>query len=358
MEKEEKIASAVMEARNSRKKNGYLAVDGFWDIADSHSLSEKEAEEALLRLAKEGIKPQVRLDEGPVNKAANDSLSLYYSQMGKYPLLNEEKMDECARKVREIPLLEAALKANGDDQETKQKLEEAKRSKDEMILANLRLVVSIAKKYGDYAHSTPLIDLIQEGNIGLEKAVSRFDPDKGVCFSTYAYYWIRQSIIGYLNGDSRLIHIPTRALSNLRLVQKTIDELSQNLGREPSINEISCQSGLSIEQVSECLSLPLNLLSIDAPIDQDGDDFASFIASDDEEKSKSEIERKEDDVAVQDAINRLTEREKDIVVRNFGLNGEEPESLEAIGKSYGITRERARQIREKALIKMRKGIKR
>ncbi len=358
MEKEDKIVSAVIAAKDSHKKNGYLSVDGFWDIADRYSLSEKEAEEALLHLSKDGIEPQVRIDEGPINKASTDSLSLYYSQMGKYPLLDEEKMNECAKKVREIPRLEAALKANKDDQAALEQLEEAKKSKDEMILANLRLVVSIAKKYGDYAHSTPLIDLIQEGNIGLEKAVSRFDPDKGVCFSTYAYYWIRQSIIGYLNGDSRLIHIPTRALTNLRLVQKTIDELSQNAGSEPSIGEISRQSGLTVEQVSECLSLPLNLLSIDAPIDQDGDDFSSFIASDDEEKSKSEIERKEDDMAVQDAINCLTEREKDIVVRNFGLNGEEPESLEAIGKSYGITRERARQIREKALIKMRKGIKR
>lgn len=343
------------------KKQGRRLDEGeFLDLFEDKELSEAELEKLLSFLKKEGMEP---LEEKPLPKNASlpkDGLTAYYVEMGKYPTLSSEETLRLARLSRSLETLKREYEAKRKEDAPlveilplEKKLTEAKEAKDTLILSNLRLVVSIAKKYAKTS-TIPLIDLIQEGNIGLEKAVEKYDPEKGFRFSTYAYWWIRQGILHALNVDSRPIKIPKRLLMNYKTVQEAKDRLSQSLGRDPCLSELASETGLSAEEIDECLSLPLNTVSIDAPIGDDGDSFASFIKDPDEDTPKTEISDQEETKALGGAMNALTDKEKDIIVRSFGLGDKEPETLEKIGKSYGITRERVRQIRERAIIKMRK----
>lgn len=343
------------------KKQGEQLDEGeLLDLFESENLSEGEFEKILSFLKEEQLEP---LQEKPLPKSAalpKDGLSAYYVEMGKYPALSAEETLRLARLSRSLETLKKEYEEKRKEDAPlseilplEKKLTEAKEAKDTLILSNLRLVVSIAKKYAK-TNAIPLIDLIQEGNIGLERAVEKYDPDKGFRFSTYAYWWIRQGILHALNVDSRPIRIPKRLLRNYKTVQEAKDRLSQTLGRDPSLSELASDTGLSAEEIDECLSLPLNTVSIDAPVGEDGDSFASFIKNPEEDTPKSEISSQEEEIALGGAINTLTDKEKDIIVRSFGLGDKEPETLEKIGKRYGITRERVRQIRERAIIKMRK----
>lgn len=343
------------------KKRGEQFDEGeLLDLFESENLSEGEFEKLLSFLKEEQLEP---LQEKPFPKSAaspKDGLTAYYVEMGKHPALSVEETHRLARLSRSLDALKKEYEAKRKEDaplseilSLEKKLTEAKEAKDTLILSNLRLVVSIAKKYAKTS-SIPLIDLIQEGNIGLERAVEKYDPDKGFRFSTYAYWWIRQGILHALNVDSRPIKIPKRLLKNYKTVQEAKDRLSQTLGRDPSLPELASDTGLSAEEIDECFSLPLNTVSIDAPIGEEGDSFVSFLKDPNEDTAKNEISSQEEEKALGGAINALTDKEKDIIVRSFGLGEKEPETLEKIGKSYGITRERVRQIRERAIIKMRK----
>lgn len=344
-----------------KEKGNSLPENELFDVLLPFELNEKEIGEIFSRLTKVGVHV---LDENEitVKEASNSSsLKLYLSQMGQYPLLTQEEIASFARKAKEIEPLKKALKeakkSNNSDEEKKlsKSLDEAINAKNSIILSNLRLVVSIAKQYA--ANKTlPLIDLIQEGNIGLEKAALKFDPDKGYQFSTYAYWWIRQAMLEALNNNSRMIRIPAHTLDSYKKLQTAYDELANTLSRAPTIEELAKKTSFSEEQINNLLTLPLKTVSMDAPVGDDGDDFSSFIPDNNEEDVGREIEEEDDKEAVSRALTELTPREKEVIARYFGLNGKEAESLEEIGRSFGVSRERIRQIREKALLKMRKGM--
>ncbi len=359
----EETSTIIEQMAALKKENGSLSEEDVLEILGKYDLSEEETEKVFSALAKNGLEANDSSETVP-NSAipSNDGLRFYYSQMGQYRRLSDDETFALAKKVKKIKELQNALeeaKSKRDTQKAdsiQKELEEAINAKNDMILANLRLVVAVAKHYWNYSSSIPLIDLIQEGNLGLEKAVERFDPDKGYRFSTYAYWWIRQAILQFLNGDSRIIKIPSKLLLNSKKARDARDELRQTTGKEPKLNEIAEKAGLTVEQVDECLSLPLGAVSMDAPIGEDGDAFSSIIADPDTESEKKNISKEEDEQIALSAMSILTPKEKEIISRNYGLNGREPESLQEIGDSFGITRERVRQIRERALIKMRKRI--
>ena len=359
----EETSAIIEQIAALKKENGRLSEEDVLEILGKYDLSEEETEKVFSSLAKNGLEPSDPSDVIQNSAdASSDSLSLYYSQMGQYQRLSDEEIFALAKKVKRIKELQNALeeaKKKKDEQESdsiKKELEEAMNAKNDMILANLRLVVDVAKHYWNYSNSIPLIDLIQEGNLGLEKAVEKFDPDKGYRFSTYAYWWIRQAILHFMNGDSRIIKIPSKLLLYSKKVRDARDELKQSTGKEPKLSEIAEKTGLTIAQIDECLSLPLGAVSMDAPIGEDGDAFSSIIADPDTENEKKNISKEEDEQIALSAMSILSPKEKEIISRNYGLNGREPESLQEIGDSFGITRERVRQIRERALIKMRKRI--
>lgn len=351
----DKIADSILSL--NREKGG-LTEEELFEALDQYSLSQEDFNSVLLILKKKGLKEKEEKIER-LSAPLNDPLNLYYNEMGKYPRLSEEETLSLFKTYRKLPALEDELaKAKKEKKDTaniEKSIQEAIEAKNKIILGNLRLVVYVAKKYQN-VRNLPLIDIIQEGNIGLEKAVEKFDPDKGFQFSTYAHWWIKQAVLHALTVDARPIRIPTRLLNNYRTIQKEKDVFTSLKGRAPTDEELSKITKLSPEEIEECSSLPLNTLSIDAPISEDGDEFSSIIKDPSEEDTPSSIGEEENEKAVGEALYALNGREKDIIARSFGLAGKEPESLESIGKSYGITRERVRQLREHALLKMRKKI--
>lgn len=340
------------------KEKGGLTEEELFEALDQYNLSQEDFNETLLALKKKGVQQKEDKIER-LNAPLNDPLNLYYNEMGKYPRLSEEETLSLFKVYQKLPKLEKELqeakKAKKDVSQIEKGIQEAIEAKNKIILGNLRLVVYVAKKYQNISN-LPLIDIIQEGNIGLERAVEKFDPEKGFQFSTYAHWWIKQAVLHALTVEARPIRIPTRLLNNYRMVQKEKDAFISLKGRAPTDEELSKITKLSLKEIEECSSLPLNTLSIDAPISDDGDEFSSIIKDPSEEETPSSLGEEENEKAVDEALYALNDREKDIIARSFGLAGKEPESLESIGKSYGITRERVRQLREHALLKMRKKI--
>lgn len=340
------------------KEKGGLTEEELFEALDQYNLSQEDFDEILLALKKKGVEQKEEKFER-LSAPINDPLNLYYNEMGKYPRLSEEETLALFKTYQNLPKLEKELeeakKANKDVSPIEKGIQEAIEAKNKIILGNLRLVVYVAKKYQN-VRNLPLIDIIQEGNIGLERAVEKFDPEKGFQFSTYAHWWIKQAVLHALTVEARPIRIPTRLLNNYRIVQKEKDAFTSSKGRAPSDEELSKITKLSPKEIEECSFLPLNTLSIDAPISEDGDEFSSIIKDPSEEETPSSLGEEENEKVVDEALYALNDREKDIIARSFGLAEKEPESLESIGKSYGITRERVRQLREHALLKMRKKI--
>lgn len=358
MEKANALKTIVESILSKSKEKGGLTEEELFEMLDQYNLSEEEFNNVLLTLKKKGVSQKEEKLER-LNAPINDPLNLYYNEMGKYPRLREEETLSLFKTYRALPRLEKELeeakKAKKDVSAIEKSIQEAIEAKNKIILGNLRLVVYVAKKYQN-VHSLPLIDIIQEGNLGLERAVEKFDPEKGFQFSTYAHWWIKQAVLHALTVEGRPIRIPARLLNNYRTIQKEQDSFISEKGRAPTEEELSNITKLSRKEIEECSSLPFNTLSIDAPIGEDGDEFSSIIKDPSEEETPNSLNEEENEKALDEALFVLNDREKDIIVRSFGLAGKEPESLESIGKSYGITRERVRQLREHALLKMRKKI--
>jgi RNA polymerase primary sigma factor len=263
---------------------------------------------------------------------ADDSVRLYLREIGKIPLLTAEEELALAKKVK-----------SGD-----------KRAKDQMAEANMRLVVSIAKRY--VGRGLDLLDLIQEGNTGLLRAVEKFDPDRGFKFSTYATWWIRQAITRAIADQARTIRIPVHMVETINKLLRTQRRLTQELNREPTNEEIAAAMEMDVDKVEHIMKIKQDISSLDASVRDDEEDsvLGDFIEDEDAKtptESASEQLLKEQ---VKQILGTLTEREQKILKLRFGLEDGKSHTLEEVGQEFSVTRERIRQIEAKALAKLRK----
>jgi RNA polymerase primary sigma factor len=263
---------------------------------------------------------------------ADDSVRLYLREIGKIPLLNAEE---------ELALAQRVVAGDKD-------------AKDKMAEANMRLVVSIAKRY--VGRGLDLLDLIQEGNTGLLRAVEKFDPDKGFKFSTYATWWIRQAITRAIADQARTIRIPVHMVETINKLLRTQRRLTQELNREPSNEEIAKAMEIEVDKVEHIMKIKQDISSLDASIRDDEEDsvLADFIEDEDtvspEESATGQLLKEQ----VKDMLGALTEREQKILKLRFGLEDGKSHTLEEVGQEFSVTRERIRQIEAKALAKLRK----
>ncbi len=263
---------------------------------------------------------------------ADDSVRLYLREIGKIPLLTAPEELALANQV-----------VAGD-----------KGAKDKMAEANMRLVVSIAKRY--VGRGLDLLDLIQEGNTGLLRAVEKFDPDKGFKFSTYATWWIRQAITRAIADQARTIRIPVHMVETINKLLRTQRRLTQELNREPTNEEIAKEMEIDVEKVEHIMKIKQDISSLDASVRDDEEDsvLADFIEDEDtispEESATNQLLKEH----VKDMLGALTEREQKILKLRFGLEDGKSHTLEEVGQEFSVTRERIRQIEAKALAKLRK----
>ncbi|MFL5925064.1 MAG: sigma-70 family RNA polymerase sigma factor, partial [Gaiellaceae bacterium] len=289
----------------------------------------QEIEERGLEMTDDCCKenaPDATYVNGDLVHATTDALQLFLNEAGRYKLLTADEEVTLAKRIE-----------RGD-----------KQAKDRMINSNLRLVVSIAKKY--QGHGISLLDLIQEGIIGLIRAVEKFDWRRGFKFSTYATWWIRQAVQRGVANKSRTIRIPVHIADREQRIARAERALAPKLGRQPTEEEVAKQAKLPLKQVREVRQAARAITSLDRPIGSEnegalGDLFASEQVAPEEELTVS----LETDV-LRRAVSQLPEREREVVKRRYGLNGDrDPASLEAIGRELGLTRERVRQIEARAL---------
>ena len=279
--------------------------------------------------------------------ALDDPVRMYLKEIGRVPLLSMEDEKNLAMKI-EAGENEMAKNGSANEVVVGQG-EEAKR---QLTEANLRLVVSIAKKY--VGRGMLFLDLIQEGNLGLIRAVEKFDYRKGYKFSTYATWWIRQAITRALADQARTIRIPVHMVETINRLIKISRQLLQELGRDPSVEEIAAEMGLTPEKVREVIKISQEPISLETPIGEEEDSHLGDFIEDQEAVAPAEAASvmllKE---KMQDVLQNLTERERKVLVLRFGLEDGHQRTLEEVGQEFGVTRERIRQIEAKALRKLR-----
>ena len=271
-------------------------------------------------------------DKAYMDDIADDSVRLFLREIGKIPLLTAEEELALAKKVK-----------SGD-----------KKAKDAMAEANLRLVVSIAKRY--VGRGLDLLDLIQEGNTGLLRAVEKFDPDRGFKFSTYATWWIRQAITRAIADQARTIRIPVHMVETINKLLRTQRRLTQELNREPTNEEIAVAMEMEVDKVEHIMKIKQDISSLDASVRDDEEDsvLGDFI---EDEETKTPTESASEQLLkeqVKQILGTLTDREQKILKLRFGLDDGKSHTLEEVGQEFMVTRERIRQIEAKALAKLRK----
>jgi RNA polymerase primary sigma factor len=272
------------------------------------------------------------LDPGGYGEETPDAVQLYLKEIGKTPLLSKDEERELAKRVEK------------GEEEARQKL----------MKANLRLVVSIAKRYVNRTPNLSILDLIQEGNIGLSRAVAKFDYRKGFKFSTYATWWIRQAVTRALADQSRTIRIPVHMVETISKYAQTRRQLIQELGRDPLPEEIAAEMGVDVEKVQHIQKISQEVLSIEAPVgDEEDSTLSDFIPDEKNIPPDQTVARSLLKDLIKEIMIDLSEREQKILNMRFGLEDGVSHTLEEVGKTFGVTRERIRQIEAKALEKVR-----
>ena len=270
----------------------------------------------------------------PAMNDIDTGLNRYLQEIGRVPLLTPEKELELARSARK-----------GDAE-----------ARERMIVSNLRLVVTIAH---DYAHlGLPMADLISEGNIGLTKAIDRFDPTRGAKLSSYAVWWIKQSMKRGLANQGKLIRLPVHLVDKIAKVRRVALQMSDRLGREPNDDELAEEIGIATDKIARLRTVGIRPASLNSPTgDDDSTEFGDSV-SDEKAQTPFELFRDKDLLSEMDGLlDVLDQREKTLISRRFGLDGERPRTLEEVGKDLGVTRERIRQLQNVALAKLRRALR-
>jgi RNA polymerase primary sigma factor len=287
-----------------------------------------EAERAAARAERDTL---VEADPGDLsNLATSDSLRLYLREISRIPLLSAQDEFRLAQAIRIG----------------------SRNARNHLIEANLRLVVSIAKRY--VGQGLALEDLVGEGNIGLIRAVTKFDPDKGFRFSTYATWWIKQAITRAILEGTRAVRLPVYIMEEVMRVKRTTRQLYQELGREPTADQIGERLGITGDRVSELLIWAEKVFSLDAPLSEDEENSLADIIEDQSQQGPVEsTDRNLLREEVRRVLNNLTQREREVIELRFGLVDDHDHTLEEVGRKLKVTRERVRQIEERAIRKLR-----
>ncbi len=298
----------------------------------------------------------LELDDELSDALLSDSVRLYLREIGQVPLLTAEQEKRLAQLIERGQAAERKLATLPPDSPEAERLRvlkaQGEEARQQMAAANLRLVVSIAKRYRD--RGLPLLDLIQEGSLGLLRAIEKFDHTKGYKFSTYATWWIKQALSRALADQSRLVRLPVHLGETLNRIQAARRQLTQSLGREPTDAELANHLGMSEEKLRELRRTAQDPVSLATPVGEEADStLADFIpdphALDADDAAASGMLRQQ----IAAALDQLSERERRVLELRYGLADGQPRTLEEVGKAFGVTRERVRQIEVKALRKLR-----
>jgi RNA polymerase primary sigma factor len=310
---------ALLEAA---EHTGIVRAVDLTELAEVHELTALEQEAILLELEKRGLEivDTTPVLPPPLPDSTTDALQLFLREAGRHRLLTAAQEVELAKRIE-----------LGDEE-----------AKARMIQSNLRLVVSIAKNYRN--QGLPFLDLIQEGTLGLIRAVEKFDWRRGFKFSTYATWWIRQAVARALADKGRTIRMPVHIVERMQKMNRAERNLWTHLGREPSLEEIADEASLTLPQVLEVRAAARASTSLDAPVGETDDAVLGDFVAGDEPLPEERVELRLRSEALRSAIRALPERERTVVTLRYGLDGGEPRTLEEIGRNLGLTRERVRQI--------------
>ena len=322
-------------------------------LEDASDLLDRRQRDRMHAMARESLRGSSQ------GTSTEDPVRMYLREIGRVPLLTAHEERELSALIRRgaeaSQVLEAAADTAALEPSERARLTREVRKGDaarvELTQANLRLVVSIAKRYASV--TMPLLDLVQEGNLGLMRAVEKFDGEKGFKFSTYATWWIRQAITRAIADQSRTIRIPVHMVEAMNKLLRIKMDLSQRLEREPTLEELSKASDLPVERVEELLRIAVDPLSLDMPIGEESDASLGDRVEDEHAESPAQLaESAMLHEAVEDALLDLTAREQELLRMRFGLDDGQPRTLEEVARSFNVTRERVRQIETKTLMKL------
>ncbi len=311
-------------------------LEGLYERLESMSITVMESSKVFDEKEAKVYEEKKRI-ETEFDDTGSDSVQMYLKEIGRYPLLNGEEEIDLAKRIER------------NDEAARQKL----------AVSNLRLVVSIAKKYVGRSANLSLLDLIQEGNIGLFKAVEKFDYKKGYKFSTYATWWIRQAITRALADQGRTIRIPVHMVETINKYQQVVRRLVQDLGRDPLPEEVAAEMSVDVDKIRHIIKISQDTVSLEAPVGDDDDDssLANFVPDEDTISPAVSAQRKILKQYINEIVADLTPREQKILDMRFGLTDGVTHTLEEVGRVFAVTRERIRQIEAKALDKIRQHTK-